>query len=255
VKRVLLAVALTACAGRGAAPMLTSWSLADLGQGPLHANGVGVNLSTGHLWLLAPSVGLVETTPTGTWVKTIPFDTQFTNRGFTDITVLEDGSFVLPSNGEGWKYDPVHGVQPFFCLEPPLQGYTLEEQAVTLDPTTGSIWVAPVMYKNGFGAARTVVSAHLTRYSSSDGTYQSDTDVMPSGVIAEGLAVDPSTKRAWAVEHDRLDELDASGALVTSTPLEGVTEAAGLSLDDDEMYVLDGADDTVHVYSRSTLPR
>ncbi len=245
-----LVMSLAACAGDPQAPPVSQWSLGDLGQGPLHATGVSTNLATGHLWMLVPGVGLIETTADGHYVSKIQSGAGgYSDYGFTDVTVLEDGSFALPADGEGYKFDAVHGTQPFFCLLPGDNFNILENSAITLDPSSGTMYVAPA-YRD---QSNHVTSANIAAYASSDGHFISSMDVMSTGVIAQGLAVDAQLGRIWAVEHGTISRFTMTGTLDGQAGLTGVTDAQGVTLVGDQLYVLDGADDEIRVFDRATL--
>jgi sugar lactone lactonase YvrE len=251
-KRFLLGtllISISACTAAPTAPTVSQWSLADLGRGPLHATGLATNLTNDHLWLLVPGTGLVEATADGHYVSTIADGASFVDHGFTDVSVLEDGTFALPGSGEGYKYDSVHGVQPYFCLLPGGNFTTMENEAITLDPSSGLIYVAPAYVDQ----TNKVVSANIAQYSSADGSFVGSVDVLSSGVLAQGLAIDPDHS-IWAVQHGALHHFAASGDHLESVALTGVSEAAGLSLVDGTFYVLDGADDAVRIFDRSVLP-
>ncbi len=250
-RHLLVVLTLAACAADPAAPNVSRWSLADLGQGALAPTGLSTNLADGHLWILGAR-GLVETTPDGQYVGTIAYGTaQFDALGFSDVAVLEDGSFALPTGGEGYRYDRVHGDQPFFCLEPGLPGETdMSNQAITLDPATGSMFVAPAYFVAG--PSHQLISASLAAYASSDGHFVSSVDITATGVIPQGLAADPDGA-VWAVQHDTLYRFDAAGAITAHATLDGVTEAAGLSLVDGRFYVLDAADDEIRIFDRAGI--
>lgn len=246
---LLVGGALAGCATEPAAPPIAQFSLAQLGQGPLHATGVSRNLATGHLWFLVPGTGLVAATAAGEHVATLPFNQEFVDYGFTDVAVIEDGSFALTANGEAYRYVPGQGVTSYFCLVPGWEEITMENQAVTLDPTTGRIYVAPAYYDTS-GAT---VQARFEVYASADGSYVDGVDVLPSGVIAQGLAYDATLGKLWAVEGNTIYRFAMSGAIEASAQLGGVGRATGLSLIDGQLLVLDGADDEVRLFDRATL--
>ena len=231
-------------------PPVSPWTLAQLGAGDLHATGVSTNLTTGNLWFLAPGLGLVEATPAGRHVSTLPFDAQFADYGFTDAVVLEDGSFALTANGEGYRYDPAVGETAFFCLVPGDGQTTMENEAITLDPSSGTMYVAPI-YRNGAD----IVSASISAYASSDGHFMSSLDVKPTGVVAQGMVVDRSdgTQRLWIVQHDTIYRFAMDGTILGKTVLAGISDAAGVALVADQLYVLDGATQQVYLFDRATI--
>ncbi|MDB4959336.1 MAG: hypothetical protein JWO36_6905 [Myxococcales bacterium] len=245
-----LLFAIVGCTNATTTPPVSRWSLAQLGAGDLHATGVAINRTTGNLWFLARGVGLVEATPAGQHVSTLPFDASFVDHGFTDVTVLDDGSFALTANGEGYRYDRLHGETSFFCLVPGGDQTTMDNEAITLDPSTGTMYVAPAYF-----IGPNLVSARISGYAASDGHLMSDLDVMPTGVLAQGMAVDSSegAQRMWIVQHDTMYRFTMDGTVDGSTALAGVSEAAGVALVAGQLYVLDGTNQDIRAFDRDAV--
>jgi hypothetical protein len=245
---LLVALSIGACTDPPKTPPTSAWSLAQLGAGDLHATGLSIAGNTGNLWLLAPGVGLVEATPQGQHVSTIPFDAAFVDYGFTDVAVLADGSFALAAAGEGYRYDRAHGESAFFCLVPSPES-RLDNQALAFDAASGAMYVAPAY----FDSSNTLVSASITSYASSDGHFMANVDVMASGVLAQGIAVDHELGRMWVVQHGELYRFTMDGTMDGHTSLAGISEAAGIALQDGKLFVLDGTTQTIRVFDRTTV--
>jgi hypothetical protein len=230
-------------------PVDDGFHLSQLGLGQVNATGMSKSAATGNLWFLVQGVGLVETTPAGALVSTLPFGNDLTDLLYTDLAVLGDGTFALTSNGEAYRYTPGQGIASYFCLVPGWEETQMENQAVALDPLSGTIYVAPRYFTVSTG--ETVSSRHEA-YASTDGHWMSGVDVMATGIVAQGMAVDHQTSKLWVVEGDRLYRFSLEGGVEAEFALEGIGEATGMSLDGDELTVVD-ATGNVRRFSRATF--
>jgi len=248
----LVVVSFSACATESHSPPVTPvthWALADLGQGPLHATGLAASAATGHLWLWVPGAGLIEATGDGHCVSKIASGSAgLSDLGFTDVAVLPGDAFALPSQGEGYRFERDHGTVPFFCLVPGDDLDVLDNEAIGLDAASGTIYVAPVYRRSG-----QITSAAFEAYASADGHLVDRMDVMSTGVIAQGLAVDPERTALWAVDGGTLSRFTMAGALAGQARMAGVGDARGLALHGDQLFVLDGSDDSIRVFDTAIL--
>ncbi len=231
------------------------FSLTAAVPGAEFVGGVSVDPSNGHLWVLASAAGLAELDLQGHLLSLTKFEPEgLQDRGFVDLARLADGSFVLATSSEALHYRPDRrALETYFCLEP---GWGLDytvNKAVVADAAGGRIFAAPARYQGG-GVAPVLLGAGHAQYKISDGSFIALSDVMESGVLAEGLAFLPSGE-LLAVQGTTIYRFDMQGKLHQSVALEGVAEATGLAYDaaHDQLWVTDGGARDLHRFDRQAL--
>ena len=219
----------------------------------LPAPASGVSRGDHSLWFLVPQVGLVETTLEGQERGRIPWQTNgLVDYGFTDLAVLEGGTFALTGNQEVWHYRPdVGALESWFCFIPVEEMDVQENQAITYDPRTALLRVAPARW-NASGSELALSWVRLETYRAADASFYSTLDVTPTGVISHGLAWDLEAHATWSVTGNSLHRFSDTGLLEATLPLEGVTDAQGIVVDGTNLAILDATGD-VRLIPRPTL--
>ena len=205
----------------------------------------------GNLWFLVPTIGLLETTPAGAEVSRIAWGTRgLYDYGFTDLAVLDDGSFALTANQEAWRYRPTaQTVESYFCFVPEESPIVQENQAVAYDQASGLLYVAPARWDSSTGENQLLSIRHET-YTAADAAWQWAYDVTATGIVARGMAWDTNGVCLWIASGAELHRFTAEGVLETTVSLEGVTDAQGIVVDSDHLAVLDRPTGAVRVVPR-----
>jgi hypothetical protein len=205
----------------------------------------------GNLWFLSPSVGLIETTAAGAEVSRIAWGERgLYDYGFTDLAVLDDGSFALTANQEAWRYRPnAQVIESYFCFVPESDPIVQENQAIAYDRDSGLLHVAPARWDSSTGVNQ-LMSIRLETYTAADAAWQTAHDVTATGIVARGMAWDVSATCLWIASGDELHRFSREGVLETTIALDGISDAQGVLVDGDQLVVLDGATGAVHLVPR-----
>jgi len=222
------------------------------GAGAYSVEAVAVHPDSGNLFALFPGQGILELDDQGELVDAIPYgeETGLVDRAYLDLDILPSGRFVLAAFDEAMSYDPETGtLESYFCLVPGFMQIIMENKAIGIDPDSQEIFAAPAYFDYSEGPTDTPTEAFHAQYAT-DGTLMDQADVTHSGVIAEGMAVEPNTGDLLVVDADQLHRFNQAGELLSSTPLVGIEDASGLTLDasGERVLVTDRADMEVRAF-------
>jgi hypothetical protein len=217
---------------------------------PVLSTGMSRGLD-GNLWFLAPGVGLIETSPAGQELSRIAYGSSgLFDYGFTDLAVLDDGSFALTSSNEAYRYRPAaQVVESYFCFVPESEPIVQENQAIAYDQAGGILHVAPARWDTSLPSPDPI-SVRLEGYTAADAAWQWGHDITATGILARGLSWDQNGDCLWVAAGAELHRFSRGGALEATLPLESVTDAQGVIVDGDRLAILDGATHTVHLIPR-----
>lgn len=252
-----LGLVMAGCGGSAAAGFRPGESMQRVGlEGVVPAAaplaGVTIHPGTGHLVVLAPGHGLVELDAEGNVLGTLLFREHGlpgidATAAYTDLAALADGTYALASDTGVDRYDPASGVvSPYFCVVPEGPTELPVNHAVTLDGNT--VLAAPARLNT---QQRTLTSAWHSEYRALDGAFSKSVNVTASGVVAEGMAVDPRTRDRVVVEGSRAHVFREAAQVGGPLQLSGMEQAVGVALDAERarIWVLDGADRELRAYT------
>lgn len=225
--------------------------------------GISRDPSSGSLHVLVEGQGLLEVDDDGTLLATRPLgDNGLTALPYRDLAALGDGRFLLIADNEGYLWDEVtaqHRVH--FCVEP---GFVecFDENGNLIDENNNGIcdWEevepgpepTPVIQRNDalalvggevvaaprFYEAGVRVESTLRTYNVVDGTSTGAVDLSAIPQDFAGLAA--ADGALFGVGGDAMVRFALDGTPEVTGVLEGINDAAGLTVDGDHLLVLDG---------------
>lgn len=241
---------------------------------------IGANRDRDGNWaVLVRGRGLIEANDEGVVVAEHAYgDHGFPAGEWRDIVAAGSGRFFLLSDVEGWVWsrdDEEAAVA--FCVVPEIgdEPEACSDAHGSFDCRTGYPVDVPVWQQNdglGFGLSalvaaprfydedRVLVRSFISSYpfGGAPGARVDITDLDLEVRGVDVLVVDAGWRGEFdngfiAVDEGRVVTFDVDGEVAGSAALD-VDEAAGVFVDDDEVYVVDAAAHDVAVYDRADVP-